>query len=45
MLFNLIKDKKESTNLAQTEKVVVNKAKIYLSKIIEKSSKEIWKNN
>ena len=24
---------------------VVNKAKNYLSKVIEKSSKEIWKNN
>ena len=45
MLFSLTKDKKESTNLAKTEKAVVNKAKNYLSKIIEKSSKEIWKNN
>ena len=45
MLFSLTKDKKESTNLAKTETAVVNKAKNYLSKIIEKSSKEIWKNN
>ena len=45
MLFSLTKDKKESTNLAKTETTVVNKAKNYLSKVIEKSSKEIWKNN
>ena len=45
MLFSLTKDKKESTNLAKTETAVVDKAKTYLSKIIEKSSKEIWKNN
>ena len=45
MLFSLTKDKKESTNLAKTETAVIDKAKTYLSKIIEKSSKEIWKNN
>ena len=37
--------KKESTNLAKTETAVVIKAKDYLSKVIVKSSKEIWKNN
>jgi arylsulfatase A len=45
MLFNLTKDKKESTNVAKTETAVVDKAKTYLTKIIEKSSKKIWKNN
>ena len=45
MLFSLTKDKKESTNLAKTETAVIDKARTYLSKIIEKSSKEIWKNN
>ena len=45
MLFSLTKDKKESKNLTKTETTVVDKAKNYLSKIIEKSSKEIWKNN
>ena len=45
MLFSLTKDKKESTNLAKTETAVVIKAKDYLSKVIVKSSKEIWKNN
>ena len=45
MLFSLTKDKKESENLAKTETTVVDKAKNYLSKITEKSSKEIWKNN
>ena len=43
MLFSLTKDKKESTNLAKTETAVVIKAKDYLSKVIVKSSKEIWK--
>ena len=45
MLFSLTKDKKESENLAKTETTVVDKAKNYLSKITEKSSKKIWKNN
>ena len=45
MLFSLTKDKKESTNLAKTEIAVVDKAKTYLTKIIEKSSKKIWENN